>query len=109
MSRIERSIEIAARRDAVWSTIADLESVAAWNPNVEKATCGTTVTAIADYHVAFGPLGAVVDRLTMKRLMGRMLDRSLAGLKDHIETTSARGSIWERNHDERKRNAMRTQ
>ena len=148
MSRIERSIEIAARRGAVWSTIADLESVAAWNPNVKAATCGpvargtgatrtcelalgrvdevvsdwvdgeqlwfaignhgairsadmglvlspsatgTTVTAIADYHVAFGPLGAVIDRITMKRLMARMLDTSLAGLKRHLETTETEG------------------
>ena len=143
MSRIERSVEISADRATVWSTISDLESVSAWNPNVKAATCGvvasgmgatracelavggridevvsswahddhlwfaigshgavrsadmglvlastgssTTVTAIADYHVAFGPMGAVIDHLAMKRLMTCMLDTSLAGLKRHLE------------------------
>lgn len=149
MSRVERSIEIAAEQEAVWSVIADLESVPAWNPNVKAATCGpvargvgatrtcelamggrideavsdwaegeqlwfaigahgavrsadmgivltpsrhgTKVTAIADYHLAFGPMGAVINRIAMKRLMGRMLDSSLAGLERHIETTRAEG------------------
>lgn len=45
----------------------------------------TTVTAVADYHLAFGPLGPVIDNLTVKRLMGRMFDSALAGLKAHIE------------------------
>ncbi|MGI9658144.1 MAG: SRPBCC family protein [Gaiellaceae bacterium] len=148
MSRIERSIEIAASQDAVWSTIARLDAVATWNPNVKTAACGqvasgtgatrtcqlalghvdevvsewvdgeqlwfaigshgairsadmglvlrpsgagTTVTAIADYHVALGPLGAVINQISMKRLMARMLDTSLAGLKRHLETANAEG------------------
>ena len=142
MSRVERSVEIEADRHEVWSTVADLEAISAWNPNVKAASCGpvssgvgatrvcelpfgrvdeivsewaegehlwfaigshgairsadmglvlapseagTTVAAIADYHVAFGPLGAVINRITMKRLMARMLDNSLNGLKRHIE------------------------
>jgi len=47
---------------------------------------GTAVEAIADYHVAFGPLGPVIDRLAVKRQMTRMLDAGLAGLKEHLET-----------------------
>lgn len=46
---------------------------------------GTEVTAVADYHLAFGPLGPVVDRIVVKRQMVRMLDDALAGLKLHIE------------------------
>jgi len=46
---------------------------------------GTQVEAIADYHVAFGPLGPVIDRLAVKRQMARMLDAGLAGLKEHVE------------------------
>ncbi len=45
----------------------------------------TTVRAVADYHLAFGPLGPVIDHLTVRRSFGRMLDQSLAGLKAHVE------------------------
>lgn len=143
MTRIERSIDIEADTASVWSVVADLDAVAAWNPNVTSATCGamsrgvgatrtcelspggwieevvsdwvdgerlwfaignhggirsadmgvilrtastgTTVTAVADYHLAFGPLGPVIDQLKVKRQMVRMLDASLAGLKEHVE------------------------
>jgi hypothetical protein len=56
------------------------------------STSGTTVAAITDYHLAFGPLGPVVDRLTMRRAMTRMMDTSLRGLKEHIETTTREGT-----------------
>ena len=46
---------------------------------------GTTVTALADYHLAFGPVGPVIDHLAVKRQMTRMLDVALAGLKNTIE------------------------
>lgn len=46
----------------------------------------TTVSAIADYHLAFGPLGPVIDALTVRRLMTRMLDGALGGLKQHLES-----------------------
>ena len=160
MSHLERSIEIQAERATVWMTVADLEAVVDWNPNVVAAHCGgtangigatrvchlaptghldevvsewiegeqiwfaigshgairsadmglvldrplsplpdpflgphggpptTLVTAIIDYHLAFGPLGPVIDRLTVKRLMARMLDTSLTGLKHHIEANN---------------------
>ena len=47
---------------------------------------GTQVAATADYHLAFGPLGPVIDRISVKRQMAQMLDDALAGLKEHIET-----------------------
>ena len=50
---------------------------------------GSTVEAIADYHLALGPVGPVIDALTTKRLMSRMLERSLEGLKTHVETRKA--------------------
>ena len=50
-----------------------------------ETAAGTQVEAIADYHVAFGPLGPVIDRLAVKRQMARMLDAGLAGLKEHVE------------------------
>jgi hypothetical protein len=54
-------------------------------------SASTTVTAVTDYHLAFGPLGPVVDRLTMRRAMTRMMDASLQGLKEHIEATKREG------------------
>lgn len=50
---------------------------------------GATVTAVADYHLALGPVGPVIDALTTKRLMSRMLERSLEGLKAYAETRKA--------------------
>lgn len=46
---------------------------------------GTSVTAIADYHIAYGPLGPVIDRLAVKRQMARMLTDALTGLKEHVQ------------------------
>ncbi len=149
MAQVESSIEIAADRGAVWAAIADLESVAGWNPGVASASCdgesaglgatrvcrlsrggfieevvsvwddgsrlqfaigshggirsadmgmvldsigdATRVTAIADYHLAFGPIGPVIDHIVVKRQMARMLAESLVGLKEHVETTNRKG------------------
>ncbi len=158
MSQLERDITIEAPRAAVWSVIADLETVDTWNPGVSSAECGpvttgvgatricrlgaggkihevvsewiegeelwiaigdhggirsadmglvltggptqTIVTAVADYHLAFGPLGPVIDRLTVKRLMHRMLGTALAGLKQHIEQDNHHPQSQNRRHDE---------
>lgn len=48
---------------------------------------GTRVTAVADYHVAFGPLGPGIDRMAVKGQISHMLDDALAGLKDNMEAT----------------------
>lgn len=50
----------------------------------------TTVVTTTDYEPAFGPLGLVMDRLVLFRSMRQMMDRSLAGLKDHVEGISTR-------------------
>ncbi len=47
---------------------------------------GTTVIATSEYQLAFGPLGPVIDQLTVRRQMTTMLDRGLTGLKQHVET-----------------------
>ena len=49
---------------------------------------GTRATAVADYHLAFGPLGPVLDRMVVRHQMTRMLDAALAGLKNTIEATT---------------------
>ncbi len=56
---------------------------------LHPSPAGTLVDAIADYHLAFGPVGPVIDKLTTKRLMSRMLERSLDGLKTYVETRHA--------------------
>ncbi len=56
---------------------------------IHPSQVGTLVDAIADYHLAFGPVGPVIDKLTTKRLMSRMLDRSLEGLKTYVEARHA--------------------
>lgn len=147
MARIERTTEIAVNPDAVWDVIADLSGVAAWNPNVASATCGsgpmgvgatrtchmvrggridevvsgwdeghdvqfaigshggirsadmgmtltetahgTQVTATVDYHLAFGPLGPVIDRLAVKRQMAQMLEDGLCGLEGYLTDNQA--------------------
>ena len=59
--------------------------------DVTPTASGTRVTATADYHLAFGPLGPVIDRIAVNRQMTRMLDSSLAGLKEHVETNNKKG------------------
>ena len=144
MAHIERTVDISAERSVVWATLANLEGISAWNPNVSSASCDdaygeigatrtchftrgghidevvsewvegeriqfaigshggirsadmgteltqvgntTVVRATIDYHVAFGPLGPVIDRVVMSRQMARMLDTALHGLKQYLES-----------------------
>lgn len=58
---------------------ADMATVLADSPG------GTRTMATVDYHLAFGPLGPVIDRIAVRRQIGRMLEVSLAGLREHVE------------------------
>ena len=51
----------------------------------------TRVVAYADYHLAFGPLGPVIDTLTVRRQMKRMLGEALDGLRRHVEAGAKPG------------------
>ena len=51
---------------------------------IRPAPDGAVVEAVADYHLALGPVGPVIDKLTTKRLMIRMLERSLEGLEEYL-------------------------
>lgn len=53
---------------------------------IHRTPEGAVVDAVADYHLALGPVGPVIDKLTTKRLMSHMLERALDGLKAHVET-----------------------
>ena len=88
--RIDEVVSAWADAHHLWFAIGSHGAVRSADMGLILTSTGasTTVTAIADYHVAFGPMGAVIDHLAMKRLMTRMLDTSLAGLKRHLETPS---------------------
>ena len=55
--------------------------------SVEPSPEGAVVTVMMDLNnMKFGVLGAVMDRLIARRVMGKQLVLSLAGLKHHVET-----------------------
>ena len=47
---------------------------------------GTVVTATLDYSLKYGPLGALMEALVVKRFLQRGFQALLAGLKHHVET-----------------------
>lgn len=59
---------------------------------LEPDEAATRVIALADYELALGPLGPVMDRLMVQRQLGRMLQRSLDGLKQHVEGAHRRAT-----------------
>ena len=48
---------------------------------------GKTVVSVAfEFHVRYGAIGSVMDRLVMRRMIRRVLSRTLSGLKYYVET-----------------------
>ena len=47
---------------------------------------GTVVTLTVDFQAKFGPAGAVLDRLVVRRQMEKTITLTLAGLKHYVET-----------------------
>lgn len=47
---------------------------------------GTSVTLTFDFAARLGLLGALAERLMMRREMGKSVQRILSGLKHHVET-----------------------
>lgn len=54
-------------------------------PTGSDPSVATMVKAVADYHVAIGPVGPVVGHETVRRLITEMLDSTLTSLKHHFE------------------------
>lgn len=52
---------------------------------------GTSVTLTFDFAARFGPLGALAERLMMRREVGMSVRLILGGLKHHVETGEAVG------------------
>lgn len=72
-----------SRHGAVRSAEIGLVLRDATTPGADRRA--TTVEAVADYHLAIGPIGPVIDPLTAERLLTETLDETLAGLKSHLE------------------------
>jgi len=56
---------------------------------------GTLVTINGRFELRFGPLGAVLDRLVMRRKFAQQIGLSLAGLKQYVETGEPVRSVGE--------------
>lgn len=54
---------------------------------------GTIVTVSPDYVIKYGPLGALLDILMLRRQFKKSMDRLLAGLKYYVETGKEVGSV----------------
>ena len=57
-----------------------------WRTEVKPHSSGTVVTQRMEYRVKFGMLGAVMDRLVMRRTLDRTIADVLVGLKRFVET-----------------------
>lgn len=55
---------------------------------LESAGEATRVTVSPDYRVKFGPLGAVLDRLFVRRTYEKGMGALLGGLKRHVESAA---------------------
>lgn len=62
---------------------------------------GTLVHMTMEYVVKYGPLGVLMDKLMMKRMLAPSLDRLLAGLEHHVLTGESIGKGWEPGQQER--------
>ena len=56
---------------------------------------GTRVTFTVRFETRFGPLGALLDRLVMRRKFTQTMRLSLAGLKQYVETGEPVQSVGE--------------
>ena len=59
-------------------------AVSGWRVRSEGA--GSVVTVAVDFKVRYGILGTVMDRLIVRRMLRRIVARSLAGLRHYVMT-----------------------
>lgn len=57
-----------------------------WRTEVRPHSSGTEVTQRMEYRVKFGVLGALMDRLVMRRTLDRTVADVFVGLKRFVET-----------------------
>ncbi len=54
---------------------------------------GSVVTLTMDFQMKFGPLGALMAALAVRRMMHKEMGVSLAGLKQYVETGEVVGAV----------------
>ncbi len=116
MGAFTRSIRIGRPIAEVWSVLADIGSIADWNPGViasrttsgqvegegarrfcdlgrrmhlDEVDDGTEVTVSPDYSLRFGPVGRIMDAVMVRRTYARGMEGLLAGLQRHLEDPDA--------------------
>jgi uncharacterized protein YndB with AHSA1/START domain len=57
-----------------------------WRTEIAPDAAGTLLSQRLDYQVKFGPLGALLDKLVMRRQLDRALTQVFAQLKQFVET-----------------------
>jgi len=116
MGAFTRSIRIGRPIDEVWSVLADIGSIADWNPGVvasrtttgqfqgegagrfcdlgrrvhlDEVDDGTEVAVPSGYSLRFGPVGRIMDAVMVRRTYARGMEGLLAGLQRHLEDPDA--------------------
>jgi carbon monoxide dehydrogenase subunit G len=64
-----------------------------WRTALEADGAGTRVTQRMDYQLKFGVLGAILDRLVMRRKLGGIIQETFQQLRRYVETGSARARV----------------
>lgn len=92
--RVTESIEEQKLSLEVFDTSMPIKTAAASFALVPLKSGGTRVTMTMDYVVKYGPLGAIMDAVMMRRMMTGSLNRLLASLAHHVHTGEAIGKGW---------------
>jgi carbon monoxide dehydrogenase subunit G len=61
-----------------------------WRTALEPDGAGTQVTQRMDYRLKFGVLGAILDRLVMRRKLDGIIQETFRQLQRYVESGSAR-------------------
>jgi carbon monoxide dehydrogenase subunit G len=62
-----------------------------WRTELRKDGPATRITQAMDYKVKFGPLGALMDVLIMRRMLDKGINGAFEGLKRHVENAAGAG------------------
>jgi len=111
MTQIKSEIRINASKEKVWEVLGDFGGVSKWAPTVAKSFSTTTATEgvgpmksmasefsirldgketlatmTVNFQMKFGLIGALMERLMVRRKISKQIQITLAGLKHHVET-----------------------
>ena len=60
--------------------------------SVSPAGNGTVVTAFIDFQMKFGPVGALMDKLVLRRQFRKVMTHGRGGLNHHVKTGEVVGT-----------------